>query len=160
MIEAWLWLGVALLFLTGLAGIFVPFLPGIAFVFGGILLYAAVTGFSHISVTTVVVLGIVAIAAGILDIYGSAIGAKIGGGKKKAIIGSLVGAVVGLLLGPGGLLVGAMVGAIVGAWQEGNDWQKSVRIAMWSLAGALAVTAVQFVIALAMIVSFLLAIFW
>ena len=158
MTEIGLSLLVAALLLVGMAGIFIPFVPGIALVFAGILIYALATNFAAISLTTVIILGVVAAGAGLLDFYGSAIGAKAGGGKRWAMLGAIIGTLVGVLGGPGGMVVGALAGAAIGAWYEGNDWQKSVKIAAWSVVGAIASSAVQFIIATAMIITFLLAV--
>lgn len=146
------------LFLVGLVGIFIPFLPGIAFVFAGVLVYALATDFTSISPVTVIVMGVVALLAWLADYYGSALGARWGGGKIYAMIGSIVGALAGALIaGPPALLIGAFLGALAGALIEGNSPLHAGRIAILSLIGTIGATIVQFMLGVSIIAAFLLA---
>jgi len=158
MASVLLWLAVVGLWLLGLLGIVVPVLPGIGLVFAGILLYAVATGFAQISVTTVVVFGVIALLAWLTTFYAGAIGAKVSGGGRYAAGGTLVGAIGGLLLvGPPGLLAGAFLGALAGATYEGRSPGQASRIAVLSLAGTLSAALIQLLLAVSMIIAFGLA---
>ena len=75
-----LWIIVSVLFVLGTVGTLIPALPGIGFVFAGILIYGIVTQFTSVSITTVVALGAFSLLAMALDYVGSTIGAKAAGG--------------------------------------------------------------------------------
>jgi len=160
MIEAIiLWTGVIALFLLGIVGIFVPVVPGIGLVFGGVLLYAIATGFETISTATVIVFGVLTLLAWLADYMGAAIGAKYGGGKGPTVIGSMLGALLGLIFGgPVGLFVGAFVGALGGALYEGQTMEKASRAAIYSVIGMLGATVVQLILAVSIIVAFVIVV--
>lgn len=147
---------VGFLFVTGLVGTIVPGLPGVGLIFLGIFLYAWLTGFATISGGTVTVLGLLGLAAFLISFGGSFLGASLGGGKKRAILGTLAGACLGFLVAPGiGLFVGAFLGALGGALLEGQSQGSAVRVALFTIAGVLGASAVQFLLGLAMIITFL-----
>lgn len=159
MTPAIVWVVTAALFIVGLAGVVIPVLPGIGFVFAGTLVYAWATGFSTISPLTIVVFGLLALLAWLADFWGASVGAKVGGGKTYALIGTVIGAVVGAVaVGPLGLLVGAFLGAMVGAVTEGATHQQALKVAALSVVGIVGGTVVQFLLSVAMIVAFFLAI--
>ncbi|MCW9054374.1 MAG: DUF456 domain-containing protein [Candidatus Pacebacteria bacterium] len=153
-----LWTFTALLFAFGVAGTVIPGLPGIGFVFSGIFLYAYVTGFSTVTVPFVVGAGVVALLAVFADYVGSALGARIGGGKWKSILGSIAGLMVGVAtLGPIGVLIGALIGAFLGALAEGVERTQALRVALYTTLGIVGSTVVQFVLAVTLIAGFLIA---
>lgn len=149
---------VGALFLFGLAGIFIPAVPGIALVFAGVLVYAVATGFTSISVPTVIGLGAAALLAWLADWFGAAAGARLGGGGKWTVLGSVVGLLVGLLTsGPLGVVIGAFLGALAGALYEGKTGGQAGRAAVFSVFGLLGATLVQFVLAVGIIAAFFAA---
>ena len=153
-----LWLIVILMFLVGLAGIVIPFLPGIALIFGGVLVYAVATGFATISKSTLIIIGILTLIAWLADYYGGAVAARLGGGGKWAAAGSILGLICGLIIaGPVGLFVGAFIGALLGALYEGKDTQRAGTIALLSVVGTLGATVVQLLLGIAIILAFFLA---
>jgi|TARA_Y100000310_G_scaffold7875_1_gene8553 hypothetical protein len=155
-----LWIIVSILFVLGLVGTVVPMMPGIMLVFGGILLYGLVTGFEVISVTTVVILGITALIAIAADYAGGVLGARAGGGKWKSMALAALGALVGtLILGPFGLLFGAFIGGLGGAFLEGKEGGDAVKVGAISLVGIVGAMVFQFMLAIAMIATFFVAIF-
>ena len=154
-----LWAGVLALFIIGLMGIAIPALPGIGFIFAGILLYAWATGFATISVPTVIILGVIGLLAVGMDYMGSAVGARWGGGKTKALIGTIVGAIVGMTFSPIGIFIGAFLGGLAGALLEGQSSDKALKVALFSVIGVIGSSFMQFVLGLTMIVTFLVALF-
>lgn len=60
-----------------------------------------------------VLAGLTALAY-LLEYAGGALGAKKFGGSAWAVVGALVGAVVGLFFGPPGLVIGPILGAVAG----------------------------------------------
>ncbi|HLC49292.1 MAG TPA: DUF456 domain-containing protein [Candidatus Andersenbacteria bacterium] len=148
-----------LLFGIGCLGTLVPGLPGIGLVYGGILLYAFADGFTSISVSTVVYLGIVTIIAAMAQYVGSLWAAKSAGGRQKALIGTLLGAFIGTISGPIGIFVGAFMGALIGATIEGKNPEKAFRVAMLSVLGIVGGSLIQLVLSIALISAFVLAVF-
>jgi uncharacterized protein YqgC (DUF456 family) len=153
-----LWLITLLLFSVGLFGIFIPFIPGLGLIFVGVLVYAWATNFVVISVSTVVTFGVIAVIAWLAEYVGSGLAARLGGGKRYAFWGTTLGALIGTIAGPMGLMIGAFTGAFVGSLAEGQSTDRAGKIALWSVVGVLGVTFIQFLIGLAMIIAFFLAV--
>lgn len=149
---------VIILFCVGLFGTIIPAVPGVGLVYAGVLLYAVATGFSSISVPTLVALGIVALLASGASYAGSALGAKKGGGGKRALWGAILGAVMGIVvMPPAGLFLGAFIGALVGALLEGHKPEKAAKVAFMSVIGIIGGSLVQFFLSLFLILVFFLA---
>lgn len=157
MSSAVIWLITLFFLVLGTVGIVVPVLPGVGLVFVGILFYAMLTGFSNISVAFVVISGVIALGAWLIEYAGAAIGAKAGGGGKFTLVGTIAGSILGLMIsGPIGLLAGAMLGAVAGAVYEGKTPEKANRAALLAIVGILGAKVVQAVLTLGLIVIFLL----
>ena len=103
-----------LLMLVGLAGVVLPALPGLPLVFIGMLLAAFANDFQTVGIWTLVLLGLLTALSLVIDFWATAIGAKRVGASRKAIIGSVLGMLAGLVLGPFGIFIGAFVGALLG----------------------------------------------
>lgn len=156
-----LWVIVGSLLLIGLVGTVVPGLPGVGLAFAGVLIFAAATQFTLVSVPTVIVFGLIGALAVAADYAGSLLGAKVGGGKRMALAGTIIGSLIGAVSGgPAGLFIGAFLGGLLGALMEGQTHQQAVKIALLSMVGIVGASAFQFVLTLAMIIAFLLAVFW
>lgn len=154
-----IWIITLLLFFLGVAGTIIPGLPGLALVFAGVLFYAWITQFATISTTTVVVIGVVALLAGLAEWYGSAVVAGLSGGRTKVLMGTIAGSVIGLLVASApGMLLGAFIGAFVGALAEGKDITTAGKVAALSIVGLLGAKALQVIVALGVVIAFLIAV--
>lgn len=105
-------------FLVGL--VLVPLgLPGLWLMALALIGYAALTGFERVSVLTLVVVVLVAVAGEVLEaLVGFGMARKFGGSSRAgwgALVGGLIGAVVGTPVPVLGNLVGAFLGAFIGA---------------------------------------------
>lgn len=150
---------VGVLFIVGLVGSFIPAVPGVGLIFAGIAIYAFVTGFSTMAVSTLIWFGVVALLASGASYLGSAMGAKHGGGGVKALWGTIAGALIGTAtLGPIGLFAGAFLGALAGALTEGKAPENAMRVAFMSVAGIIGGSLIQFLLSVALIIAFLVAI--
>ncbi len=98
----------------GLVGTVLPALPGLPLVFGGMLLAAWAGDFQQVGIPMLVVLGILTVFSLGIDLWATALGAKRVGASRKAIIGAVLGTIVGLAFGPLGLLFGPFAGALAG----------------------------------------------
>ncbi len=107
----WMLLAVVLV-LVGIAGTLLPALPGLPFVFAGLLLAAWADGFAHVSGTTMIVLAVITLLAMGADFLASIFGPKLTGASRWAVLGAGVGAIVGLFFSLPGLIIGPFVGAV------------------------------------------------
>ena len=94
-----LWILAALLIVVGLVGTVLPALPGTLFVLAGIVLGAWIDDFVRVSVTTVVIVTVIALLAWALDYAAGLLGARRVGASREALIGAALGTVAGLLMG-------------------------------------------------------------
>lgn len=108
LILAWL------LVVVGFIGTLVPLLPGVPLLFGGLLLATWHEQFINVSITTMVIIAVLAILAWAVDFFGSLITAKKVGASKEAMWGVALGALFGITAGPVGLIFGPAIGAIIG----------------------------------------------
>ncbi len=148
------------LILIGLVGTILPGLPGVAFVFGGILLYGLYFGISTIGAQTLVYMGLATLCSFSFDFIASLYGAKRFGATRYGIIGSALGGLVGIVfLNIPGLFLGTFVGALAGEYLLARkSWQDGLRAGVGSVLGFLAGSIIKFVLAFVMIVIFILRI--
>lgn len=137
-----------LLVLVGLAGVVLPALPGVPFMFGGFLLLAWLDDFTRIGPTTLVVLGALTALTVLVDFAASVVGAQRVGASTLALAGAAIGTVLGLFGGLIGLLFMPLVGAAVGEFIARRDAVQAARVGMatWlgMVIGAVAKVAIAF----------------
>lgn len=148
---------VGLLFLAGLVGAVVPWMPGPLFVVAGAILWAVATDFDTLGVGRLAILGVLAALAFLFDFVAGALGARRYGASRWGILGATVGAIVGLFLGPFGLILGCVIGAVAGELVRGADLGGGVRSGFGALVGLLAGLVADLVVTITMIGLFL---FW
>jgi len=146
---------VGLLMLAGLAGSVLPFLPGPPLIFAGALVYALATDWTPIGIGRLAILGALAVLAYVLGHLASALGAKRFGGSWWAVVGALVGAVIGIFLGPLGLLFGPVLGAVAGEFLKSGDLEASTRSGLGALVGMAIGIAANLGLAIVMVALFL-----
>ena len=103
-----------LLILMGIAGSFIPIIPGpITGWFGLFVIYQS--SFLNLDYFFLGITFVIAVSVFILDYIIPSIGAKKFGGSKSGVIGSTLGTIIGtIFLGPIGIIIGAFLGAFVG----------------------------------------------
>jgi len=146
---------VGLLFLAGLVGSVVPWMPGPLFILAGALLWAIATDFAGIGPGRLVILGVLAALTLLLNFVVGALGARRYGASRWGVVGAVVGGIVGLVMGPLGLVGGTVVGAIAGEIMRGADVEGGIRSGFGALVGLLAGLVADLVIAVTMIGLFL-----
>jgi len=109
-----LWLLALALIAIGVAGTFLPALPGVILVFAGMLLAAWIDGFARVGWPTLAILGVLTLLVFAADLAGSILGAKRVGASRLAIAGAAVGGIVGIFTGLVGILVLPFAGAVAG----------------------------------------------
>lgn len=126
-----------LLVLAGIAGSFLPVLPGPPLAFLGL----AVLWFSTAYQPDARLLGLhLAAASAItaLDYYVPIWGTKKFGGTKAGTTGATVGLLIGLFLGPLGIVFGPFIGAFLGELGAGTPQQQAIKAAFGAFLGFVA----------------------
>ena len=103
----------AICLLLGIIGCVAPVLPGVPLSYLGLLLLHW-TERVQFSWQFLVVWGVVVVVIQMLDYFIPAWGTKKFGGSKYGVWGSTIGLVVGLFMGPWGIIIGPFLGAVVG----------------------------------------------
>lgn len=143
-------LGIFLMIL-GLIGCLVPVLPGPPFSFLG-LISLQVTRFGDFSKATLITLAAIAVVVTILDYVVPIWGTKKFGGSKYGIRGATVGLIIGIFLGPIGIILGPLIGAFVGEMIFKDDITYAIKAGFGSLIGFL--TGIGLKLAASLIMTF------
>jgi uncharacterized protein YqgC (DUF456 family) len=149
--DSLLWALAAGMIVLGLLGTVLPVLPGTVLVWGGILLGAWIDDFARVSVTTVVVISVLAVLAWGLDYAAGLLGAKKAGASKLALIGAALGTVVGLFMGLVGVLFMPLVGAAVGEYIARKDEARAVKVGLATWVGIMVGLLAKVVLAFIMV---------
>jgi hypothetical protein len=141
----------ALLVIVGLAGTVLPVLPGVALVFGGLLLAAWADGFQRVGTVALVILGLLTALALALDFVASSLGAKKFGASPRGIAGAAIGAVVGIFFGLPGLVLGPFLGAVAGELSAHREVLRAGRAGVGSWLGLLLGSVAKITLAFLMV---------
>ena len=156
----WLWLIVVLLVIVGLAGIVLPALPGVPLLYGGLLLGAWIDEFARVGVTTIVVIGVLALLAWLIDFFASVFTTRSVGASRQAMIGTVIGGLIGIVGGLIGIIVGTVIGAVVGEIMASRNAILAGRVGVAAGMGFVLALAAKLVLALAMLAIFAYAYFF
>jgi uncharacterized protein len=146
---------VGLLFLAGLVGSIVPWMPGPPFILAGAVLWAVATDFETLGWGRLAILAALAALSFVLEFVVAALGARRYGASRWGVVGAIVGALIGVFFGPVGLIVGCVAGAVVAELLRGSDPAASVRSGFGALVGLLAGLLADLVVSITMIGLFL-----
>lgn len=149
----------SLLIILGMAGSFMPILPGPLTSWFGLFIFNLIPT-AEIESTILVITFIIAIIIFILDNLIPIYGSKYFGATKYGIIGASTGLVVGILSPiPFGILIGPILGALIGELIFNNDLKKSIKSSIGVLIGFLASSLIKFVTCIAYLMIYLIQ-FW
>lgn len=128
----------SVLVLAGLAGCFLPVLPGPPLSFAALLVMGIVCGFAApMSVTVIVVMGVITAVVSIVDYVVPIIGARRFGATRWGLWGALIGLIAGLVLFPPfGMIIGALLGAVIGELAGGKDTRAALRAGVGVFVGS------------------------
>jgi len=157
MLTIALWTAVIALMALGLAGVILPVLPGTVLIFGAILLGAWIDDFARISGWTVAVAAVLTVISLVCDYVAAALGAKRIGASRQAMIGAILGTLLGIFTGLWGLIFMPLVGAAIGEYLVLRDLQRAGQVGMATWVGLLLGTAVKIAIAFTMLGMFIAA---
>jgi uncharacterized protein len=145
--------------LLGIAGTFLPILPGIPLIFAAIAAYGWYEGFQHITSRFLVIMAGLAILSLFVDYVSTYLGAKYFNSSKMGLYGAVVGSIIGLfVLPPLGLLICPWLGAVAGELLQGNELDKAWRSGLGAVIGLFSGILFKVVVGIAMLVAFIIVI--
>jgi uncharacterized protein YqgC (DUF456 family) len=118
------------LLIVGFIGCIIPALPGPILAFLGIVLISIPGGWLLYPVWVVIVLGVLALFATVMDNILPALSSKKAGASKAGIWGSVIGMILGSFLTPIGTIIGAFVGALLGEVIFHKENEKPLKAAL------------------------------
>ena len=146
-----LWILGAVLIIIGIAGLFLPVIPGAVVLFAGLAVAAWADDFAYVGWKTLTALGVLALLTYPADFLASAFGAKRYGASPRAVTGAVAGAVVGLFFGLPGVLLGPFLGAVVGELSTQLHLGRAGRAGIGATLGLVLGTAAKLAIAFTML---------
>ena len=139
------------LMILGIAGCLLPVLPGPPLTYLG-LVVLHFTRFADIDRNLFIILGIVAVVVTVIDYVVPIWGTRQFGGSKYGMRGATVGLIIGLFLGPPGIIIGPFIGAVVGEMIFKDDIRYALKAGFGSLLGFL--TGVGLKLAASLLMTF------
>jgi uncharacterized protein len=140
-----------LLVLLGAIGAVYPLLPGGPLVFAGLWLVAWLGDYEKVSVGVIALLGVLMLGSLVLDTVLGMLGAKRAGASKLGILGSTLGAIVGIPFGFLGVVLGPLLGALVFEYWAQRDLGRAGHVAFATWLGTLLGTVAKVVVIWVMI---------
>jgi uncharacterized protein len=151
-----LWIISAIFTVTGLAGLLLPIVPGAPILFLGLLFGAWAEDFHYIGVRTLLILAGMAALTYVVEFAASILGVKKFGGSRRAMVGAVLGGIVGIFLGIPGILLGPFVGAVIGELTLQRSLDQASRAGFGTVVGLAFGVAGKLAIGIAMVGLFLL----
>lgn len=152
--EGWVILAAALM-LPGLAGVVLPVVPGITFMFAVALVFGITDGFRHLSVMELLILLVLVLLSVAVDYLSGILGARYGGATKWAVVAGFVGFMAGLIVFPPfGGIIGMFLAVLIVEASQHRDRKRAFRAASGSVIGTLAGILISLVLALVFIAAF------
>ena len=143
----------ALLIMLGLAGSFLPIIPGPLTSWFGLLSLQYTSkidqDWGFLGWTLAIAL-VIMILDYIIPIWGT----KAFGGTKAGAIGSTIGLIVGLFIPPFGIILGPFVGAFAGEVSKNPNQQVALKAAFGSFLGFLSGTVLKLIVSLVYMLFF------
>lgn len=152
-----LWTIAILLILVGVAGSFLPALPGLPLVFAGMLLAAWINDFQLIGVYTIVGLAVLAVLGVVIDHAAAVLYAQRAGASRQGIIGAVLGTIAGVFTGLWGLVFMPLAGAAIGEYLAHRDMLRAGKIGAATWYGLLAAAVLKLAITFTMLGIFIAA---
>jgi len=124
-----------ILLLAGIAGCFIPFLPGPPLAYGSLILLQ-LSSFKPYTEKFLIIWALVTFAVVIADSYIPIWATKKSGGTKSGVRGATIGLIIGIFFFPPlGLIIGPFIGAFAGEMINNQDSNKAFRSAIGSFIG-------------------------
>lgn len=133
-----------ILIVVGLAGCFLPIIPGPPLSYMGLIVLQFKEQ-SPFSTKFLIIWAVVVIAVTALDYVVPAYGTKKFGGTKYGIWGCTIGLILGLWMGPIGIILGPFLGALIGELIGGKSSDLAFKAALGSFVGFLVGTLLKLI---------------
>jgi uncharacterized protein len=127
----------SLLVVVGFIGCVIPAIPGPLLGYVALILVAIPGGWSLIPVWLLILLGVAAVAATVLDNVLPALSSKKAGAGKAGVWGSILGMIAGSFFTPIGTIVGAFVGALLGELIFNRENEQPLKAALGVFKGTM-----------------------
>ncbi|QYY35884.1 DUF456 domain-containing protein [Ruficoccus sp. ZRK36] len=150
----------ALIIFIGVLGSIVPVLPGCVIIWSGIFIYKLwVPG--DVSWKVVIITGLLAALAQVLDFIAGYWGAKKFGGSTRGAVGAVLGGIIGpFVMSPFfGLVLGPIIGAIIGELSARRTLLESGKSGVGTLVGGIASFIIKIGISFCMVAMFYYSMF-
>jgi uncharacterized protein len=156
----WLWLLVFALVVLGVLGLALPVLPGVPVLFAGLLLAAWIDDFAKVSGNTMILIGVMALLAWLIDFVASLMTTKSVGASRQALVGTLIGGLVGIVGGIPGIIMGTIGGAVIGELMAYRDPSRATKVGIAAGLGFVLALVVKLLFAMLMLGVFTYAYFF
>ncbi len=133
--------------ITGLLGSVLPILPGPPISYAGILLLHF-SGYAQFSTRFLILFAALTAVVAVLDYIIPVWGTKQFGGSKYGTWGAAIGVMVGLFMGPAGLVLGSFLGAVIGEIMSGRKSNEALRAGVGSFIGFITGTLMKIILSL------------
>lgn len=145
-----------ILLLTGIAGCFLPVLPGPPVSFAALLLVNFTT-YAYFSTRFIIIMAILATVVTILDFIVPVWTTKRFGGSKYGTWGAGIGLFLGIFFFPPfGMIIGPLIGAIIGELINGSSNRNAIKAGLGSFAGFLLGIGLKLAVSLTITVYFVM----
>ena len=152
-----LWIIAVLMIVVGVAGTVLPALPGVVFVFAGVVLAAWINDFTLISGWTIGLLAVLTVIGFAVDYVAQLVSAQRAGATPLGIAGAAVGTIAGIFTGLWGLLFMPLLGAAIGEFIAHRDALRAGRVGVATWVGLLVGAVLKLAIVFAMVGIFVAA---
>lgn len=133
-----------ILAILGVFGSFVPLLPGSVLSLAGVYTYWFSTGYTDPGTVVLAGLTVLGVAVLLIDWFGGALAAKVGGASTRLSIAAGAVGLGGLLVaGPIGLFMGTSLTVFFVEYRKSGDRTKSLRAVAYTTLGVLATSIMQ-----------------
>lgn len=143
---------------VGVAGVVLPILPGSVFLVAGTALVAWAGHFTRVGWGMVALSAVIALLVWLVDLAAAALGAKAFGASRWSVVGASIGLVVGLFLGPLGIVLGPVVGAIAFELARNPDLGRALKAGAGAFLGLVLGNAVKIALAFVLVGAVVLAV--
>lgn len=151
-----LWIISAILTVIGLSGLLLPIVPGAPLLLLGLLFGAWAENFRYIGIWTLLILAGMTALTYVVEFAASVLGVKQFGGSNRAMVGAVLGGIIGLFFGVPGILFGPFLGAVLGELSLQRSLDRASRAGFGTVVGLAIGVAGKLAIGIAMVGLFLL----
>ncbi len=158
--TAVVWIGITLLFILSFAGLIIPIIPSVFAIWGGFLLYHFGISSDELSVFFWIAMGLFTLILLIADILANSYFVKKYGGSKWGERISALAIIAGaFIMPPFGILIVPFLAVVITELVMVKDIKRAFKIGFATIIGLLSGAIAKFIIQLAMILWFFLAVF-